>query len=86
MPSFEDRAWDDEAGQLDDDGADRAALHTEAEILCPHCGEAVTIALDPAGGLTQDYVEDCAVCCRPWRLRVTYDSAGAPFVEVQALE
>lgn len=86
MSPLDESVWDDDAGPLDDEAADGAALHTEAEVLCPHCGEAAPIALDPAGGPSQDYVEDCPVCCRPWRLRVTYDSTGAPFIEVQALE
>ncbi|MEN9817251.1 MAG: Cysteine-rich, partial [Gemmatimonadota bacterium] len=38
--------------------------------------------LDPAGGDLQEYVEDCEVCCRPWRVEVTYDETGAPSVEL----
>jgi hypothetical protein len=36
------------------------------EIECPYCGEWVTIFVDPGGGDSQTYVEDCPVCCRPW--------------------
>jgi hypothetical protein len=32
---------------------------------CPHCGESVDTSPDPGGGLEQEYVEDCPVCCRP---------------------
>lgn len=49
---------------------------TEAEVVCPYCGETVTIALDPGGGAEQEYVEDCQVCCRPWRLTVSYAEDG----------
>jgi hypothetical protein len=35
---------------------------------CPHCGELVDTAPDPGGGLHQEYVEDCPVCCRPNRI------------------
>lgn len=45
-------------------------------MTCPHCGESVTIGLDPGGGSSQAYVEDCEVCCRPWDVRVRYDSEG----------
>jgi len=39
---------------------------------CPHCGEQVDTAPDPGGGLAQEYIEDCPVCCRPNRLFATY--------------
>lgn len=51
-----------------------------AEVACPHCGETVTIILDPGGGTRQDYVEDCEVCCRPWRVQVRYDGVGVATV------
>jgi len=51
-------------------------LDTEADVTCPHCGESVTIGLDSGGGNSQTYVEDCEVCCRPWDVRVRYDSEG----------
>src|SRR2546426_9477331 len=40
---------------------------TEVVVVCPHCGEANELGLDPGGGPLQEYVEDCQVCCRPWR-------------------
>ena len=43
-------------------------LETEATVLCPYCGEINEIGLDPGGGRHQEYVEDCQVCCRPWRV------------------
>lgn len=36
----------------------------------------------PGGGSFQEYVEDCEVCCRPWRVEVTYDEDGRPAVEL----
>ena len=53
-----------------------------AEVTCPHCGEASTIALDPGSGATQEYVEDCAVCCQPWLVHVHYGPGGAAEVWV----
>lgn len=59
-------------------------IDSEAVVICPYCGEAIQISLDPAGGSIQDYVEDCEVCCNPWRVRVRYDGAtGAATVEVE---
>lgn len=49
---------------------------TSGEVYCPYCGELNVIALDPGGGSEQDYVEDCQVCCRPWRLFVRYGPLG----------
>lgn len=55
---------------------------TEVEVVCPYCGESQTIALDPGSGASQRYTEDCAVCCNPWSVKVTYDSAGSARVDV----
>jgi hypothetical protein len=41
-------------------------------VICPYCGEANEIAVDAGGGAEQDYVEDCQVCCRPYRATITY--------------
>lgn len=57
---------------------------TEATVLCPYCGELNEIGLDPGGGTRQEYVEDCQVCCRPWRVSVTYLPDGAADVSVKA--
>jgi len=65
---------------------DPATLDTEAEVTCPHCGETMTIALDPAGSRSQEYVEDCEVCCRPWQVRLWYDATGAAEVRIRPVE
>jgi hypothetical protein len=70
---------------LDDDfplGDGTADL--EAEVTCPYCGQSVTIALDPGSGASQEYVEDCQVCCRPWKVNVSYGEDGAAEVTVDA--
>jgi hypothetical protein len=46
----------------------------------------VAIGLDAGGGAAQEYVEDCAVCCQPWRVTVAYDGAGGAYVTVAALD
>lgn len=68
----------------DDVDARDSVWDTEADIVCPYCGEGVTIGLDPAGGMVQRYVEDCQVCCRPWQVLVSYDTQGAAQVRVEA--
>mgnify|MGYP001473358680 CR=1 FL=1 len=59
------------------------SLDAEADVSCPYCGEVVTISLDPGSGDVQEYVEDCQVCCRPWRVQVRFDARGAAEVEVE---
>jgi hypothetical protein len=46
------------------------------EIECPYCGEWVSIVVDPGGGASQTYVEDCAVCCQPFLVRAVEEEPG----------
>ena len=56
---------------------------TTAAVHCPYCGEAVEIGLDPGSGASQEYVEDCQVCCRPWRVFVSYREDGTADVALE---
>jgi hypothetical protein len=38
-------------------------------VTCPYCGEQVEIYLEP--DVHGSFVQDCEVCCRPWRVRVS---------------
>lgn len=42
---------------------------------CPYCGEEVEVAVDALGVEHAEYVEDCSVCCRPWRVQITRDGS-----------
>lgn len=44
-----------------------------ALYMCPHCGERVDTDPDLGGGRTQQYIEDCPVCCRPNRISAFFD-------------
>lgn len=57
-----------------------------AWVACPYCGEDVEILVDPAGGTHQEYVEDCEVCCRPWRVDLRIGADGHPTVSVGTLD
>ncbi|HEV8701820.1 MAG TPA: CPXCG motif-containing cysteine-rich protein [Candidatus Polarisedimenticolia bacterium] len=61
-------------------------LDTEAEVACPYCGKTIVIGLDPGGGKAQECVEDCQVCCRPCRVRLSYDETGAAKVSVEVAQ
>ncbi|MEX0729583.1 MAG: CPXCG motif-containing cysteine-rich protein [Aquisalimonadaceae bacterium] len=49
----------------------------EITIECPYCGEPFTTLADFSAG-SQQYIEDCAVCCRPIEFHVEVDAAGDP--------
>jgi hypothetical protein len=59
---------------------------TTASVYCPYCNETVEIAIDPGGGPSQEYVEDCEVCCQPWTVSVRYNGDGTAAVTVVPLE
>lgn len=59
---------------------------TEASVLCPYCAEEVSLAIDPGSGASQQYVEDCPVCCQPWTVNVHYTGDGAADVSVAAID
>jgi len=60
----------------------RADLYP-VEYSCPWCGETNETLIDPTGGDRQEYVEDCAVCCRPSMISVRIDDAGRPAIVVE---
>jgi len=41
-------------------------------IHCPYCGEGFETVVDLSAG-SQQYTEDCAVCCRPIEIAVNVD-------------
>ena len=43
------------------------------EVDCPFCGEHFTTFVDISSG-SQQYIEDCQVCCRPIEMRITINS------------
>lgn len=81
---IDDEPFDDDSREPQEDEETDSDFQTEAEVTCPYCSEVVQITLDPNGGLAQEYVEDCQVCCRPWNVQVNYDEMGAAEVSVEA--
>jgi hypothetical protein len=55
------------------------------EVQCPFCGEPGEIAddYDPETVGDQVFVQDCAVCCRPWTVTVRVGSDGEVTYDVQ---
>jgi hypothetical protein len=53
-------------------------LREQAAYDCDWCHEQIVVPLDVSAGATQEYVEDCPVCCRPNLIRVEIDEEGSP--------
>jgi hypothetical protein len=49
------------------------------DVTCPYCGEQVEIYVEPE--MSGRFVQDCEVCCNPWRVRVSR-SGGERWVEL----
>jgi hypothetical protein len=54
----------------------RKSTPQEASYICDACGEEIVIPLDPSAGASQEYVEDCPVCCRPNVIHVEFEELG----------
>jgi hypothetical protein len=48
-------------------------------VTCPYCGEDIEIYVEP--DVRGSFVQDCEVCCNPWRVRVVR-SGGERDIEV----
>jgi hypothetical protein len=41
----------------------------EFPVVCPYCGEEIAIYVED--DVKGTFVQDCEVCCNPWRVRVS---------------
>ena len=48
-------------------------MRDEATYICDNCGEEIVVPVDPSAGSSQEYVEDCPVCCNPNVIHVEID-------------
>jgi hypothetical protein len=53
-----------------------------AALLCPYCGQPAEVDVDLGGAAEQDFEQDCAVCCRPWRVHLEADEDGVPTISL----
>lgn len=51
-------------------------MDSEASYVCDSCGEEIVVPIDPTAGSSQQYVEDCPVCCNPNVIHVKIDEDG----------
>jgi hypothetical protein len=45
-------------------------MEIESSFVCVYCFELNETIVDASGGLHQEYIEDCQVCCRPNALTI----------------
>jgi len=43
-------------------------------VECPYCGEAVEVYVE--ADVKGTFIQDCEVCCNPWRIRVHEEDGG----------
>jgi hypothetical protein len=55
-------------------------LEINAETTCPHCGESITLLLDLSVE-SQEYIEDCSVCCQP--MTVIYSAEDGELTDLR---
>jgi Cysteine-rich CPXCG len=58
-------------------------LETSAEVMCPYCGETITLTLDLSVE-EQTYIEDCSVCCQPMTVSYSADAGELASLHVEA--
>lgn len=54
----------------------------ETEVQCPYCWETIALELDLSAG-SQDYTEDCSVCCQPILVRLRVAGGGGYTVDAE---
>lgn len=42
------------------------------DLNCPYCGEVIQVVIDCSIN-SQEYIEDCQVCCRPINISIAID-------------
>ena len=51
-------------------------MSDEVSYVCDSCGEEIVVPIDLTAGTSQEYTEDCPVCCRPNVIHVEVDEEG----------
>jgi hypothetical protein len=66
---------------LDSTMNDHRLTLQEHPVVCPHCGERISMVLDLSAG-SQSYFEDCEVCCNP--IEVVFEVEDGAIVSFRA--
>lgn len=60
-------------------------FNQEVFFLCPYCGENISMLFEQFSG-TQEYIEDCEVCCSPIKVHYSVISGEVVLNNVQRLD
>ena len=55
----------------------------EVEVQCPYCWEQFTLLIDGSVE-SQEYIEDCEVCCRPIDFDIEIDEQGQASIDARS--
>lgn len=55
----------------------------EQDISCPYCGEVIDVVVEVLDE-SQEYIEDCQVCCRPIVFNIDVAFDGSALVQVRS--
>lgn len=55
----------------------------EQDISCPYCGEVIDVVVEVLDD-SQEYIEDCQVCCRPIVFNIDVAFDGSTLVQVRS--
>ena len=58
-------------------------MQEDASFRCDSCGEEIVVPIDVTEGRSQQYIEDCPVCCHPNTISVSIDDDGRVAVRAQ---
>jgi len=47
-------------------------MDEQFEVECPYCGETVEVYIE--ADVTGSFIQDCEVCCNPWRIVIDQDA------------
>jgi len=53
-----------------------ATMQDLANYACDSCGEEILVPIDLSAGASQEYVEDCPLCCRPNLVQIEIDDGN----------
>jgi len=51
-------------------------MQGEASYVCNSCGEEIVVPVDLSAGTSQEYTEDCPVCCHPNVIHIEVEESG----------
>jgi len=58
------------------------SLQETVQTRCPWCAAPIELVID-CSVRSQDYIEDCEVCCRPLQISASVDGDGEVWVDVR---